>query len=55
MIALWIVLWIVLLAVGAIAVCFVGCAIVGFVLGVAEGLGVRRKPRFKVVRFEENE
>jgi hypothetical protein len=51
MIVLKIVLW----AVGAIAAFFVCCAIVGFVLGVAEGLGLRRKPRFKVVRVEEEE
>jgi hypothetical protein len=50
-----IVVWVLLSAVGAIATVLVGCFIVGFVLGVTEGLGLRRKPRFKIVRIEEEE
>ena len=55
MIVLKIALWIVLAAVGTIAAFLLCCAIVGFVLGVAEALGLRRKPKFKIVRIEEEE
>jgi hypothetical protein len=55
MIVLKIVLWILLATAGAIAAFFACCVIAGFVLGVAEGLGLRRQPRFKVVRVEEEE
>jgi len=55
MIVLKIALWIVLSAVGVIAAFFLCCIIVGFVIGVAEALGIRRKPKFKIVRSEEEE
>ena len=50
-----IVVWVLLSAVGVIAAFFLSCIIVGFVSGVAEGLGIRRKPKFKLVRIEEEE
>lgn len=49
MIILKILLWLV----AAIAGYFLCCAIVGFVLGVAKGLGIWRRPRFRVIRCEE--
>jgi hypothetical protein len=53
MIVLRIVLW----AVGAVAAFFLCCFVVGFVGGLTQGmpqaLGFRRKPRFRVIRYEE--
>ena len=39
--------------IAAITAYFLCCAVVGFVLGVARGLGLRRRPKFRIVRFDE--
>lgn len=51
MIVLQIVLW----ALGAFAAYLTICFIVGFVSALMGELGLRRRPKFKVVRYEEGE
>lgn len=45
--------WIVLSALGAIPAFLLCCFVVGFVGGMAQSLGLQRKPRFRVIRYEE--
>lgn len=45
----------VLWALGAFAAYLAACFIVGFIGGMAQSLGLRRKPKFKIVRYEEVE
>jgi hypothetical protein len=47
--------WILWWSFGAFAVYLAACLVLGFLGALAKGLGIRRKPRFKVVRYEETE
>lgn len=47
--------WVLLSAVGAFAAYLVACFVVGFVAELLKGLGIQRKPKLRVIRYEEGE
>ena len=47
--------WILLLAVGAFPAFLLCCFVVGFVSALLGEIGIRRKPKFRVIRYEETE
>jgi hypothetical protein len=48
----WSILW---WPLGAFAAYLAACFIVGFLGAVGKELGIRRKPKFRVIRYEEAE
>jgi len=48
----WSILW---WPLGILAACLAACFIVGFVGGVAQAMGIRGRPKFRVVRYEETD
>ena len=47
--------WMAFAALGVVPAYLLGCILVGFVVGLAEGLGFRRRPKLRVVGFKEEE
>lgn len=53
MIVFWGVLRILLWLLGALTTYLLGCFVVGFVLELIKSVGIRRRPKFRVVRPDE--